>query len=266
MKTTPSQSEKTDGQEATAHLRTSTGDSESQIISMRPRMPLIRTTPEEMCADHARTGHSAVQKERNRLADEIHDGLAQYFSAICLQLATAKEVLSSTESDALRSIKQAIESANLGLAETRRCIHNSRLSAVDESGLTVALQRLAERWTAAGRLGCDFRFNHIPENRLPARTKHQLLRIAQEAIHNAVRHANPTLIVVTLRWDAPNLLLQVKDNGLGISTAPFKKCEGFGLANMRERASEIAARFEIQTAAGHGTTIIVTVPVLPWKA
>ena len=256
MKRTPSQLEKTDDQEATAHLRTSTGDSESQIISMRPRMPVIRTTPEEMCADLA----------RNRLAGEIHDGLVQYFSAICIQLATAKEVLSSTESDALCSIQHAIELANLGLAETRRCIHNLRLSAVDESGLTVALQRLAERWTAAGRLRCDFRFNNIPENRLPTRAKHQLLRIAQEAIHNAVRHANPTLIVVTLRWDAPNLLLQVKDNGLGISPAPFKKCEGFGLTNMRERASEIAARFEIQTAAGHGTTIIVTLPVLPWKA
>ena len=263
MKTTPSQSERTDDQEATTHLRTSTGDSESQRISMGPRMPVIRTTPEEMCADLARTSHSAVLKERNRLAGEIHDGLAQYFSAICLQLATAKEVLSSTESDALCSIQQAIESANLGLAETRHCVHNLRLSVVDELGLTVALQRLAERWTAAGRLRFDFRFNPIPENRLPTRTKHQLLRIAQEAIHNAVRHANPTLIVVTLRWDPPNLLLQVKDNGLGISTAPFKKCEGFGLANMRERASEIAARFEIQTVAGHGTTIIVTVPILP---
>jgi signal transduction histidine kinase len=89
--------------------------------------------------------------------------------------------------------------------------------------------------------------------------QNQLLHIAQEAIHNAVRHADPTVIAVTLRWKASNLVFQVRDNGSGISAARLKKSEGFGLANMRERASEIDGRFEIQTAAGRGTSIIVTV-------
>jgi len=228
---------------------------------MRPWKSVLTKTPEEMHADLARASHSAVLEERNRLAGEIHDGLAQHFSAICMQLAAAKEELSSREGDPLCSIQQAIELASLGLAEARRCAHNLRLSVVDESGLTVALQRLVERWNVAGQLHCKFRSNNIPENKLPPRAKHELLRIAQEAIHNAVRHANPTLIVVTLRWDAPNLVLQVKDNGSGISAARLEKCEGFGLGSMRERASEIDGRFKIQTPAGHGTTIIVTVPV-----
>jgi signal transduction histidine kinase len=202
-----------------------------------------------------------VQEEVNRLAGEIHDGLAQHLSAICLQLAAAKEMLSSPGGDPLCNIEQAIESANLGLAEARRCAHDFRCSAVDESGFNVALQRLAERWNVAGRLRCSFRSNDIPENRLSARAKHQLLRIAQEAIHNAVRHANPSLIVVTLRWDTPNLVLEVKDDGLGISAGRLKRCEGFGLGNMRKRASEIRARFEIRTNAGRGTTIIVTAPL-----
>jgi signal transduction histidine kinase len=60
--------------------------------------------------------------------------------------------------------------------------------------------------------------------------QHELLRIAQEAIHNAVRHANPTVIAVTLQWDAPNLLLQVEDNGSGISAARLEKGEGFPLS------------------------------------
>jgi signal transduction histidine kinase len=97
------------------------------------------------------------------------------------------------------------------------------------------------------------------EGKARPRMQNELLRIAQEAIHNALRHANATLIVVTLRWNAPNLVLQVKDNGSGISAARLEKNEGFGLANMRERASEIDGRFEIQTAAGRGTSIIVTV-------
>jgi signal transduction histidine kinase len=201
---------------------------------------------------------SAVLEERNRLAGEIHDGLAQSFTGICMQLGVAQEELSSKEGDPLCSIQRAVELAKFGLAEARRCAHNLRLSIVDESGLAVALQRLVERSSVPGRLRCTFRSDEIPENSLPPRVQHELLRIAQEAIHNAVRHASPTLITVTLRWDAPNLVLQVKDNGSGISAARLEKSQGFGLHNMRERASEIDGRFAIQTTAGHGTTIVVT--------
>jgi signal transduction histidine kinase len=120
---------------------------------------------------------------------------------------------------------------------------------------------LVERSSVSGRLRCTFRSDKIPENTLPPRAQHELLRIAQEAIHNAVRHASPTLITVTLRWDARNLVLQVKDNGCGISAARLEKSQGFGLRNMRERASQIDGRFEIHTSAGHGTTIVVTTPI-----
>jgi signal transduction histidine kinase len=98
---------------------------------------------------------------------------------------------------------------------------------------------------------------------LPATVQHQLLRIAQEAISNAVRHAKPSVVTVTLGWDPPNVILQVKDNGSGIPKALLKKSEGVGLDSMRERAGQIDAKLEIQTAAGRGTSIIVTVPISP---
>jgi signal transduction histidine kinase len=151
--------------------------------------------------------------------------------------------------------------ANLGLAEARRCAHDLRLSVVDESGLAVALQGLVERTSLAGRLRCDFRSENIPEKSLAPSVQHELLRIAQEAIHNAVRHANPTSIDVSLQWDAPNLVLQVKDNGSGISSVSLDKSEGFGLSNMRARATQIGATLKIQTAVGHGTIIMVNVPI-----
>jgi signal transduction histidine kinase len=203
---------------------------------------------------------SAVLKERTRLAGEIHDALAQSFTAICMQLGVAKEELSSKEGDPLCRIQRAVELASQGLAEARRFAHKLRLS--EEPGLAMALQALVERTSVPGRLRCDFRCDNIPEKRLLPRVQHELLRIAQEAIHNAVRHANPTVIVVTLQWDTPNLLLQVEDNGSGISPIRLEKGEGFGLGNMRARASEIGGRFEIRTAAGHGTTISVSVPVV----
>ena len=70
-----------------------------------------------------------------------------------------------------------------------------------------------------------------------------------------------TVVTVTLRWDAPNLILQVKDNGSGIPKARLEQGEGLGLESMRERAAQIDAKLEIQTAAGRGTNIIVTVPI-----
>jgi signal transduction histidine kinase len=205
---------------------------------------------------------AAILKERARLAGEIHDGLAQSFTAICMQLGVAEQELSSKEGDPISRIQRAVELANFGLAEARRCARNLRLSTVEESGLAVALQRLVESSNVADRLRCNFRSNIIPEEKLPPRVKHELLRIAQEAVHNAVRHANPTVIRVTLQWDAPNLVLQVRDNGPGIPAARLEASEGLGLGNMRERASEIGGRFEIQTAAGRGTNIIVTLPIL----
>ena len=113
----------------------------------------------------------------------------------------------------------------------------------------------------AGRLRCDFRSDNIPEERLPSSIQHELLRIAQEAISNAVRHAKATVVSVTLRWNPPNLILKVKDNGSGISSASLEKSKGFGLINMRTRASQIDGKLDIQTAAGHGTSIVLTVPI-----
>jgi signal transduction histidine kinase len=204
---------------------------------------------------------SAVLEERNRLAGEIHDGLAQSFTAICMQLGVAQEEIASNKGDPLCRIQRAVELANLGLDEARRSAHNLRFSVVHQSELSATLQALVERSAVAGRLRCDFRSENIPEKSLPPSVQHELLRIAQEAIHNAVRHANPTSIDVSLKWDAPNLVLQVKDNGSGISSLSLEKSEGFGLSNMRARATQIGATLKIQTAVGHGTIVMVNVPI-----
>jgi signal transduction histidine kinase len=228
---------------------------------MRASISIIGTIPEEIQADLVLADRWAVQEELNLLAGEIHDGLTQHLTAICMQLSVAKEVISSTGGNPLGNIQQAIELANMGLAETRRYAHALRRGVVDEPGLREALLGLAERWTVPGRLRCEFRSENVSENRLSDASRHQLLRIAQEAINNAVRHANPTLIAITLRRNARNVALEVRDDGLGISADRLTKCEGFGLENMKRRAREIDGRFEIKTAPGQGTSIIVTVPL-----
>src|SRR6202162_3449816 len=204
---------------------------------------------------------SAVLEERNQLAAEIHDALAQSFTGISMQLGVAREQLAAKQGDPLSQIQRANEIAKFGLAEARRSILSLRSSATEESGLTATLQRLVEHSNVAGRLRCDFRSDNIPEERLPPRIQHELLRFTQEAISNAVRHAKPTVVSVTLRWEPPDLMLQIKDNGSGISSASLAKSEGFGLRNMRTRASQIAGKLDIHTAASHGTSIVLTVPI-----
>jgi signal transduction histidine kinase len=204
---------------------------------------------------------SAVLEERNRLAAELQDALAQSFTGISMQLEVAKEQLATKQGDPLRQVQRANEIAKFGLAEARRSILSLSSSAMEESGLATTLRGLVENWNVVGRLQCDFRSDNIPEEGLPPKIQHELLRFAQEAISNAVRHARPTVVSVTLRWEPPNLILKVKDNGSGISRASLKKSEGFGLRNMRTRASQIDGKLDIHTAAGHGTSILLTVPI-----
>jgi len=120
---------------------------------------------------------------------------------------------------------------------------------------------LVERWNVVDRVRCYFRTGHIPEKRLPVRIQHDLLRIAQEAISNAVRHGKPTAVTVTLRWEPHNLILQKKDNGSRIPPTCLVKSEGIRLHSMRERAAHIGAKLVIRTGPSRGTRVIVTVPI-----
>jgi signal transduction histidine kinase len=204
---------------------------------------------------------AAMAGERERLATEIHDALAQNFTGISMQLGVAGEQLAAGEGNPLSQIQRANEIAKFGLAQARRSILSLQSSAIEESGLTAGLQRLVETSNVAGLLRCDFRSDNIPEERLPPRIQHELLRFAQEAMSNAVRHAKPTVVSVTLRWEPPNLILEVKDDGSGISSASLEKSEGFGLRNMRLRASQIDGKLDIHTVANHGTSIVLTVAI-----
>jgi two-component system, NarL family, sensor kinase len=203
---------------------------------------------------------SAVLKERNRLAGEIHDSLAQSFTGISMQLGMAREVLLNKEDDGLSYIERANDLARFGLAEARRSTMSLQPMAFNDPGLIEALRMLVERSNIPGRLCCTFRSNLEHDERFSAAVRQDLLRIAQEAISNAMRHARATTIGVTLRSDRPNLILEVTDNGSGM-TGKAQTSEGFGLANMRTRVKTLNGSLKIQTARGSGTRIIVSVPI-----
>jgi signal transduction histidine kinase len=179
-----------------------------------------------------------------------------------MQLGIAKDVLKT--GDGLSYVERATELAQFGLAEARRSSFSLEPSITEELGLIDALQKLVERSNVPGSLRCNFSSTGALEEGLPMRIQHELLRISQEAISNAVRHAKPTVVSVTLRREPPNLILKIKDNGSGISSLSLEKSEGFGLRNMRRRVAKIG-KLDIQTEAGRGTSIVLTVPIPSMK-
>jgi signal transduction histidine kinase len=201
---------------------------------------------------------SAVLEERNRLAGEIHDSLAQSFAGIAMQLDAAHEVIKTKRNDGLGYVERANDLARFGLAEARRSALSLQAAVIEESGLIEALQMLVERSNIPGKLRCTFRPYRVRDVKLPLPVQQDLLRIAQEAISNALRHAKPTVISVGLRSNPPSLLLEVRDDGSGIANGELLTGEGFGFANMRARAKKLNGELEVHTAPGRGTSIIVS--------
>jgi signal transduction histidine kinase len=203
---------------------------------------------------------SAVLEERNQLAGEIHDSLAQLFTGISMQLGAARKVIERGGDNTLSYVERAIELAQFGLAEARRSAFSIQPTIIAELGLTQALQKLVERSNIPGKLRCDFHSTEVPEESLPPSVQEELLRIAQEAMSNAVRHAQPTAITVSLRCDASNLVLEVTDDGSGMADPQAARRDGFGLTNMQARAKNLGAHFDLRTAEGHGTSVVIRMP------
>jgi PAS domain S-box-containing protein len=202
---------------------------------------------------------SAVLEERTRLAGEIHDSLAQSFTGITMQLEMAKELKTDEDNEVFNYVERANDLARFGLAEARRSVLSLHSMTAKDSGLIGSLQTLAERSNIAGRLRCTFRSNLREDESVPVEIRQDLLRIAQEAISNALRHAKSTAISLSLRSDQQNLILKVKDNGIGITKKAETK-EGFGFVNMRARVKKLKGTLDIRTVPGRGTSISVSVP------
>ena len=201
---------------------------------------------------------TAVLAERNELAGEIHDSLAQSFVGISMHLDVAE--VATSKAKGLHHIRRANEIAQFGLAEARRSVLSLR-SGIQPGGLVKAVQQLVERSNVPGILRCELRSDDVPDESIPPEVQHELVRICQETISNAVRHAKPTVITATLRWNTPNLILQVTDNGSGTTRNRLEQSEGFGMANMRARVAKLGGKLQIETGAGHGTSIIVTLQI-----
>ena len=204
---------------------------------------------------------SVLLQERNRMAQEIHDTLAQGFTGIIVQLEAAEDAIG--ERVELREhILKARMLARNSLAEARRSLWALRPQALEHRDLPAAVRILLDQLTNHRPVPASFRLEGAARA-LPPKVEDNLLRITQEALNNAFQHAKAKNIEIRLTFGAEEVTLCVQDDGTGFDPGAASNQVGFGLTSMRERTERIGGRIAIESGLGQGTKVLVQVPVTP---
>ncbi|WP_275292830.1 sensor histidine kinase [Amycolatopsis sp. La24] len=208
---------------------------------------------------------AGVLDERQRMAREIHDTLAQGLAGILTQLQAAEQT--AAEPEALgRHVANATNLARESLVEARRTVHSVEPSVLAEARLPEAIGEVTRNWSAANSV------NAVLTTTGDARPMHTdvevaLLRTAQEALSNVAKHARAKRVGLTLSYMPDLVTLDVRDDGVGFEPnakrANGSTNGGFGLSGMRQRVQRLAGRLDIESEPGRGTAISATVPAIP---
>jgi signal transduction histidine kinase len=205
---------------------------------------------------------AGVLDERQRMAREIHDTLAQGLAGIITQLQAAEQQPEHAE----RHIANAAALARDSLAEARRTVHAVEPAALAESRLPEAIGEVTKQWAAVNDVAA------VLTTTGDARPMHPdvevtLLRTAQEALANVAKHARASRVGLTLSYMEDLVTLDVRDDGVGfepnVKRANGSVNGGFGLTGMRQRVQRLAGRLEIESEPGAGTAVSATVPAIP---
>ena len=202
---------------------------------------------------------SAVLQERNRMAQEIHDTLAQGLAGIVLQLEAAEDVLGEGAEEARAHVSRARTLARESLGEARRSVWALRPQALESGDLATALRHFAGQLTTGTPILVEFSQRGTP-CRLSPEAEFHLLRIGQEALTNAVNHAEASKIRVELVHDAQGVQLSVQDDGRGFGPRQQSSNRGFGIISMNERAERVGAQLTIFSEPGLGTRVVAMLP------
>lgn len=200
---------------------------------------------------------AAVLEERNRIARDIHDTLAQGLTGVIVNLEASSRALKRQDHAlAAEHIDHARELAQEGLAEARNSVGSLRPGASQSTCLVSQLQYLAKMVEESGAL--QARFVLIGEKKpMPESQVVELVRIAQESTTNVLRHSKAGSMLIQLSFEESCIALIVSDDGTGF--VPNPQHEGFGLVGMQERAARIGARLAIHSVPGVGTRISLSV-------
>lgn len=208
---------------------------------------------------------SAVLDERNRMAREIHDHLAQGFTGVLLQLEAAEARLMRMEGDpepVLTRLGHARELAAASLQEARRSVMALSPRKPEGADLLDSLRILSDRLLAGTGIQVELAQSGTPRP-LGPRTEEELLRMAQEALTNALRHGKARWVRVTIQHGSRQVRLRIEDDGQGFD--PSRGASGYGLRSIRETLRQLRGHIDIDSGPGLGTRITITLPQRRWR-
>ena len=212
---------------------------------------------ERVAKDALRRVVSGQELERQRLARELHDETGQALTSILLGLKGLEEANNDEEKrNALLALRELVVST---LHDVRRLAVELRPKALDDFGLVVALERLAQTFTEQTDIDVQVEAA-LGENRPSEEVETALYRIVQEALTNVVKHANANTVSVVLTRKDDRVAVVIEDNGRGFDPSTNED-EGLGLLGMRERIALVQGRLSVESSEDHGTTIAVEVPL-----
>lgn len=218
----------------------------------------LQATRDELAESERLAGTLA---ERQRLAHEIHDTLAQGFISIIMNLETAEQALPDKNSEVGQQIQQAKEAARHNLQQARRVVADLRPESLENHSLPAAIERTVQRWSQQRSIPATMQTTGTP---LPLHPDLDvtLLRATQEALANIHKHAQAQTVTVTLSYMGDSVLLDVQDDGVGLNGAkPSPFGGGFGLQVMRERAAQFGGELLLESDPDGGTTLVVSIPI-----
>jgi len=218
----------------------------------------LEQTQAELVASEHRSG---ILEERQRLAREIHDTLAQGFTSIVMHLEAADQALSDNPDTLKKHLDRARETARNSLDQARRVVHDLRPDLLEQFSLPDALKRVTDRWSETTDIKAT---TTITGDLIPLHPNIEviLLRAAQESLTNIHKHAHATSVQLTVSYMEDVIILDVKDNGIGLNNAPKSPLSGgYGLGAMKERVKQYGGSVEVESEPGEGTTVVVTIPL-----
>jgi signal transduction histidine kinase len=204
--------------------------------------------------------NAAVLEERNRLARDIHDGLAQSFTGIIIKLGVAQRISGTDSLEAWNLVERVLAQAREGLADARRSVWALQPNADEYSDLAQSLSRLVNRITEHTAVSAQV-IIHGQVRLLPSYIGMNLLRITEEAMNNAVGHGKAENVFVELTFEDEQVKVLVQDDGKGFELKNQGAGGGFGLIGMQQRCDRIGGILTISSSPGMGAEVAVSAPV-----
>jgi signal transduction histidine kinase len=229
-----------------------------QSARRRQLIERLEATQAELAATERRAG---ILEERQRLARDIHDTLAQGFTSIVMHLEAADQALPDDLDTLQKHLDRARGTARTSLEQARRVVHALRPHSLDQRSLPDAIERTAVRWREETGIPLTTTTTGDPIPLHPD-IEVTLLRATQEALANIRKHAQATAVQLTLSYIDDVVVLDVQDNGVAFAGAAASPLSGgYGLQAMRERAEQCGGSVTLESEPGEGTTVVVSIPI-----